>query len=60
MVFKAFLALISLKSFNLCLLGIKLGAKLYLVYFVALKWLEFRTIVICVDSVRGGNDNERG
>ena len=47
-VFKTFLALSRIKWFKLGLFATKLGAQHYLVYITMLKWLESKTIVLCL------------
>ena len=46
---KAFLALTRLKSLKLGLFSMKLGTQHYLVCIIVLKWLELKTIVICLE-----------
>ena len=47
-VFYEFLALSRIKWFKLGLFPMKLGTQLYLVYIIVFKWLESKTIVICL------------
>ena len=46
--FLAFLALSRIKWFKLGFFGTKLGTEHYLVYVIVVKWLESKTIVICL------------
>ena len=47
-IFKAFLAPFDIKQFKLALSCIKPCTQHYLVYIIVLKWLEPKTIVICL------------
>ena len=48
MIFKGSLALSAIKEFKIVLFGMKLGTQHYLVHIIVLKWLEFKTIIICL------------
>ena len=47
-VFKTFLALTLLKSFKLGLFDMKFGKQYFLVNIIVLKWLELKTLVMCL------------